>query len=1017
MLVRLSHAAVAFAITAVVYQLYAIAVAPFVEPAAAAAPTVDADADADHLAAAPQKHRELLSAYFPPSHWCLQSPPKTIESGQALVIVNNDRQSDDGKLHIGLCAVIFFPNGRVRGGEPPRDAIILEAPHGAVLQLDDNLNSGPTSFGRIQWGELRSRIHIYSDMTHPGPEDDLHIVTSNLRLNESGLSTRDAVEVKLGKHRGRGRGLEIRRLSSDRNRRPGGVFSGLDVLEIASEASLDLAAGDLKLFGKPLQRPPESLALSAPAGAFPAAAADVSSAGSTPPIRIKCDGPFRYDFANNKASFQQNVSARQVQHDGQLDQLLADELNLYMIKAAEKRPAETSADGEDAKVFGNLQPGTLEAKGALVELDAPSYDATVRGQRLRIQIPQRLLTVDGGDEATLKYRGTEIHAPMVRYRLPPDDAATRLGEMLANGRGWLRAVVDKKRPHDRFELSWSTSMRLDRENGAPTLSVIGRPRAKMPGVGRLMADEMRVVLRENSKPGDGSSANGESAKPNSDAVMPERLVATGAVSIDAPELTCRVNQLTLWVREEGADPSDDPAAATDRSADQPRDFLRRRTRRAYAVSGDKLALLVTLRDKKPDVSRVSVIGNVLFQESAASTDEAPPLRVSAHQLRVDHADTPEAEITVLGSPAEGNAQAAPAEITVRGTTLRAASLQLNRGTSQAWIDAPGEVQLQLGRDLTGAELPKPETLTVTWRDSMRLDGDQITFLGNVMTQTASGWLQTPRLVARLSAPVQFDGASSGKQPELNQVEGYEGVLAQFEQRDAEGLTARHRIRLVSLVANQRTGDLSGDGPGQIESTHLAKGSGLFSQIAGKDAEPASNKPVQRLRYLNTEFSRQLSGNLHRSEIRLHGNVRTVYGPVDAWEQKLKPVLGEDPAPHTVHIECETLSVRESAAGQLFTPPGDKQRLGPLELSAEGNVTIEGQDPRQGAFTARGNRATYDQRKTMFVLQGLPNQPAKIWRQQYVGAPHSVGSAQKIQYWLNTGQASGKGFRWEINQFR
>ena len=454
MLTRLTHAAAAFAVTAVAYQLYVVGVVPFIEPARA----YDGSAENTEVPAPSSlhKHRELLEAYFPPEHWCLQHPPMTIESGHAMIVVDDYRQSNDGKLRIGQCVMIYFPHGRTLGAAPPRNAIVLEAPHGAILQMD---SAGSSGLGKIQWGELQGRVRIYSDMNQADPGDDLHIVTSSLRLNESGLSTRDPVELQLGKHRGRGRGLEIRRAASDSADPSGGMLSDLDTLEITSEVTAALDVGQVKLLSGRPSRAGRELSLTHPTVGQPSG--QPGGALESPPIRIHCDGAFRFDFANSKASFLQNVVARQIHADGTLDQLLADEVNLYLIKDAARDDSDTSLGSNT--LGGGLKAGTLEAKGSPVVLKAPSHQATMRGERVRIEFPQRRITVDGGDEVTLSYQGSEIHAPMVRYQSPAKNSNQRIGEMSARGRGWLRAVVDQQRPTEPLEVSWSTSMRIDRE--------------------------------------------------------------------------------------------------------------------------------------------------------------------------------------------------------------------------------------------------------------------------------------------------------------------------------------------------------------------------------------------------------------------------------------------------------------------------------------------------------------------------------------------------------------------------
>ena len=144
MLTRLTHAAIAFAVTVAVYQAYVLAVVPLVEPADISQQTVQA-ISLEQLRQPPARLKEyepLLRAYFPPDHWCLRlpSPPKIIESPQAMIVIDDYQQTDNGVLRVPRCAVVFFPNGRDLAGPPPRDAIVLEPADGATLQMDQTLN-------------------------------------------------------------------------------------------------------------------------------------------------------------------------------------------------------------------------------------------------------------------------------------------------------------------------------------------------------------------------------------------------------------------------------------------------------------------------------------------------------------------------------------------------------------------------------------------------------------------------------------------------------------------------------------------------------------------------------------------------------------------------------------------------------------------------------------------------------------------------------------------------------------
>jgi len=236
------------------------------------------------------------------------------------------------------------------------------------------------------------------------------------------------------------------------------------------------------------------------------------------------------------------------------------------------------------------------------------------------------------------------------------------------------------------------------------------------------------------------------------------------------------------------------------------------------------------------------------------------------------------------------------------------------------------------------------------------------------------------------------------------------VLAEFDDRDAAGLTSHQRVEVQSLSINQITGAIAGQGPGRLESVHLSKGSNSLAKLAGesKNQQANAHDPGQRLRYLRTDFTRGVQGNLHSKRVKLIGNVQTVYGPVDAWEQRLAVSGVDGPGPNTVWIKCDELEVAESPAGRLFAPPGGTKKttkMGPLELTAQGRVIFEAQHPTKGFINARGNRSTYDQAKTLFVIEGSP---VNIAHQAYVGAPFNESTASKLQYWANTGEMKGSG---------
>lgn len=981
MLTRLTHAAISFALTVVVYQAYVLLVAPFVDPSPAHAHSAMVlDAASPRATQAASKYRELLAAYFPAGHWTLTETPKTIEAGNAMIVLDDYQPRDDGQVRVNRCVMLFFPKPRVRGEPPPRDAVVLEAPHGAVLQLDQGLKTGLGGMGRIQWGRLVGDVVVRSDMKDPGPQDNLLLTTRDLYMNEDLIRTDDKVEMQLGQHWGRGRVLEIRLVAVERAHASfaGPQIGGIDSIEILHDVRAQLAPGQFHLF------PDQKAAEPAPPEV---------------PVKIASRGRFRFDIANNMASFVDQVELVQDHENGQRDQLFCDELNIYLEGDADAvLPAATETDtftavGTKAQDLARLHPGSIEARGskeAPVVLDAPSQLASASCDRMRLEIDARRVTFDGQDEVVLKYDGSEIHAPLVRYQAPPQGSSQRMGQMLAAGSGWIRARTGDDRAQP-FEARWTESMRVERVHGQPELTLRGRPRLDMVGLGTLWANYLRVVLRER-KP-DGSEADLLPAD-----IVPRRIIASGLVGIESPELSGKVNDLDVNVDYQPSEVAGDGGnsghqqSLVSKPGAEPR---------SYNVAGNQLRVGLTVREQRPEVSSLVVEGRVVFRETSASSTEGQPLVVRAERLTVKDADSPNAEIDLRGQPAT---------VTAAGMTIQAETLRLNRGTSRAWIDSPGQLELPLDRNLKGEQLTTPEPLTISWQEGMELDQDRITFRGKVSALTGDGVLNTERLVAVLNSPVRFDGAAGQARLELEQIECWEGARAEFQQRDTVGLTSMQAMELESIVVNQRTGDIKGEGPGQLESVHLAKGGSPLGQFAPATAHLA--RTAQKLGFLHVDFRRGVVGNLHEQRIEVLGDAKAVYGPVDSWQQKLEMSLRGNPGPGTMWITSDRLGVAQNPASGVTSGPG----VGAVELFATGNVTIEGPAGDRGSFTAKAQRASYDQLKTMFILEGDGTHPAELYFEQYEGAPPVINVARKVIYVQATGEVKLEGIiKGEWNQ--
>jgi hypothetical protein len=125
--------------------------------------------------------------------------------------------------------------------------------------------------------------------------------------------------------------------------------------------------------------------------------------------------------------------------------------------------------------------------------------------------------------------------------------------------------------------------------------------------------------------------------------------------------------------------------------------------------------------------------------------------------------------------------------------------------------------------------------------------------------------------------------------------------------------------------------------------------------------------------------------LNQHEITLHDHVRSIYGPVAAWEDQLN---ADDLSPDDVLMNCDLLTVRQMNADPTAADPQHH----PIELAAEGNTDIEGD-----VFTAHAYKMTYTEAKDLLMLEGDGRTFAELYRQDRPGGEPAHTQARQILY--------------------
>jgi hypothetical protein len=988
------------------------------------------------------KYQRLLAHYFPKDHWSQLRPPKVFANGteQAMLIIDDytrhavgGEKDDTTQVDIKQFAMLMFPTPPHGDVAVPHNAIVLEAQQGARLLFDD-FHPELGRIGQITRGEFPGRIVIRSDMHDPGPEDDLLIETSDLQMNTKLLYTASPVHFRMGQNEGGGRELEIRFLADEHSQSKdnGLKIAGFDSLEIRREVRMRMQFNSASLVpGGDKQKEPKpgpSVQMSD--------ATKKAPAPPTPPADITCNGPFTFDFVRYVASVDRDVVVLQPHPDGPADQLNCNQLDIHFTPKApapdaKAEPVVVDPNKRQQRDLGRLEPAAIIALGHPAIAISPSKKMEARGDRIQIALREQRLRIEGGN-GTLTSGPNVLQAPIIDYQQPEKDSTTQIGRFRASGPGSLHFVADPAKPEQVFQAVWQTSVQLGRDQGQPVVVMEGRPELAFASAGSVMGDQIRLYLREL----DGKSAAGfrfggsGGDKQKQSSLAPDRLIALGHVEIASPQMTGRTQQLIANFQIQPEVPAAPPAtggkAAQPGVASKPNAAPKDDSpRQVYQLVADQMRLEVFLRGQTAVPATLACDGNIVVREVTGGAANQQPMEMRGEQLFVDKLDTKSPHITLQGASrgaganvpnnAGGAGGNQPAQLSGRGVTLLTAAVQMDGRDNNMFSDGPGEATLLMAHDLQGAATATPTPVKIRWQNGLRFDGQTITFDRNVVVTSADNTLHCDRMLARLAAPVQFGQRVDPTATSFSQIDCEGQVNIENVSRDLGGVTSHDRMQLGHLTINQQTGEIRGQGPGVVRSTRFGAALGPMAGAPGAKSQAASARADaggSKLHFLRVDFHTGLDGNMYTRELTFHDRVRTVYGPVDAWDQELELTRPESLPPESMTLSCDELRLNEDplAAKAAAVPkaPGTTP-MASIQVQARGNVRIEGQSPTQGPFRIQADRGSYDKSKEMLLIEGDTRTPAKLWRHSKLGDSPPI-EARKIYYTIPTNQVKVEGIQ-------
>jgi lipopolysaccharide export system protein LptA len=963
--------AIGFAVVLTAYWLYALLAVPWIEPQAR---WQEKDGgDGPILPPAAPQYRLQLAKWFSPDAWERESP-KVLKTEQGMLLFQDYKPLDDGRMEVKPFTLVFFAGGNSASDEKDPRPLIMRAPDGALLHFDRPLDLGRAEIGRLIGGRLLGEIKIHSPETDLGKGDDLEIVTRNVQIDQQQVFTPHDVRFRYGQSHGSGRILSIALLPPNDaagGKKKSSSASGVKSLELVHVDKVHLHVGGND---KP-----------------------------QPPLEITCQGPFQFDFQQHIATFEDRVDVMRVHPNGPSDQLNCQLLEVHFesreastapttatatttqteATAAATAANQDSATGAPSQAMSSLDVRRIVATGHPVVLRAPSAGATARGERLEYDLKTRRIRLEDSKKVMLRDQHHEIEALQVEYQLADPG---RLGQIWSAGPGIIRGQLGEDQPQP-FEVVWNKELLLRPHEQDHVVSMTGGSSVKFPAMGSLAGEEIHLWLREvpQQPPADGDGKTRYS-------IVPDRMMALGKVQLDSQQLSGRTSRLEAWFVEvvsQSAGGMIGAAQQTSNSSSSPTSplALSGNSRDAlpvqkFDVTGDLLRVQLLRQDQKTSVGDVTVDGNVRFVETVMRTAEPGqvPLSITGSLLQLRSASSDRATAKVTGQPAQ---------VVARGLTMNGATIQLDRGANRLWIDGPGQMTLPASRDLPGplpsnAQRQSPAAnITVGWKGRMDFNGSTVHFERDVKAQSDQRFALAGTLDVTLTRRVDFANPGETDGIDVRELAFGDGVYIENRSYELRELVSLDQMQSRNLSIDQQTGGIYADGPGWVNS--VRRGGDALSTTSPQPPAASGNSSSKQLNYLHVDFQRAMVGNVNKREIQFLDQVKTVYGPVASWDDKLdasrRDGLGED----GVLMTCDKLTVLE-----MGTPVAGRR---PFELEATGNTLVEGR-----TFTARAERISYAESKQLLVLEGNGRADAELWRQTRIGGPTSRAAARKILYW-------------------
>ena len=999
---RAARALFGFTVTAATFATYTWLVVPWVEPprAMASLELPDTPKDAPEL---PAEYQPL----FAPDGWEMSAGYRLqLRAARAYVIARELVHQDNPThsyphIRVRPCTVIMHPDKGTKhrnGGK----LLLLTATDGAELIFDDDTELDKGNVGEVTAATLMGQVTLQQVDPATGAREVL-LHANDIRMDGNRIWAEGDVDFQWQGARGQGQLMVVDLF--DRQSQPSSTTNSLagQVRSLQFDRlnflSVPLGSGDKRRDASP----PETL-------------------------EVRCRGSMWVDFLQNVAVLDDTVNLFRHHGETVADQLSSDRLSLYFERGPElTKRLETRQEPQRGDTASNdstkerIEIAHVVAEGAPVIGDIPSEHASVRCERLDFFPRDRRVefrTRPGNMIEITRHSQTVRVADRVEYswitpQQPNSFRAVGRGELFGvQGEDWTEATA---REGNRFAIHWTHGAELIRDDGPLRLvlnstvdsSRVRSVRIDAERVGRLQAQQVEVLLEEIRRIASTDANRGVPAIE----VRPTELRAHGHVSAETEEAEVQTQNLIVnllapsrHLSEENqvSGPILTPPVANQRRSG-PSDKRQPATERWKIASAEVRLQVAMAQDRSMEPIGAELVGAVDVQRIPIDSDRSD-LRLQGDQLVATQWHLPSASLRVSGLPAR---------ITHGSYTVSTDEVQWQRNRATITLPRPGEI---VSFDPKLKEGP----IKVVWGRSMEFDGEVAVFDGGearVTMTNRTDFVQADQCQVELARPIPLDdratrGSSAAlSTPQLARLTAHGRVMAEHRNVVAGVMTGRQRAVFPRVDYDHASGDIEMAGKGWLSYVGVGSDTDLLGSIAAPPVEPRADRSEVRrnepktadgLKYLRVDYHDQARGNLRTQAMTFWGDVETIYGPVNDWDDQVTFDEGGQMREGAVWISCQELLVARA-------PTGSGTRDDAFEVEARDRVRISGP-----MLTGQGDRLAYDQRKDRIVLEGSSRGLAKL---HYLAQEGQAYESRQIYLNRSTGEVDSQFRRIDLGHVR